>query len=254
MRFSSCSPHTCPSDNRTAAPDASARAPAAPADSSLGLGASGEGGEDEEPARALKRVPAVTLQIWQSILQPRGFAMREGRLVRSPSKSQAPPASLHQEQDSPGKDRDKGGARAEDTADGATGRPSVLRGLSKSASFAPQTKDASTPRPPFARSSLVFGAPPSGTILAQGGEDLPAASSSRVTPSGADAGNGEAEAGGIFQGKTFRAMGEARSGAVRQAVEEAGGRMVREDEDEEVDFVIVRLVRYVLAHILATPF
>lgn len=36
----------------------------------------------------MKRVPAVTLQIWENLLKPRGFEVAEGKLVRSPSKSQ----------------------------------------------------------------------------------------------------------------------------------------------------------------------
>ena len=46
----------------------------------------------------------------------------------------------------------------------------------------------------------------------------------------------------IFAGRVFRAMGEAKCPNVRCAIDELGGR-VSTDEDEDVDFVIVRLVR-----------
>ncbi|GJE85651.1 BRCT domain-containing protein [Phanerochaete sordida] len=234
------------------------RAEPVPADGGPAHGARAADGldgdaDDDEPARALKRVPAVTLQIWQSMLQPRGFALQAGRLVRSPSRSQAAPLPASPVRPHASTARADSDAAERDGARESGERPSVLRGLSKSASFAPAPRDASTPRP-FARaSSNIFAAPPDVTVLAQGGADLPVASSSRVAsePVGDDgpvevAVEGEGEAGegeaGIFAGKTFRTLGEARSAPVRQALEAAGGRVVREDEDEEVDFVIVRLV------------
>lgn len=50
---------------------------------------------------------------------------------------------------------------------------------------------------------------------------------------------------GMFAGFKFRTLGEAKSPNVRSAIEQYGGIMVL-DDDEDVDFVIVRLVRYVL--------
>ena len=51
-------------------------------------------------------------------------------------------------------------------------------------------------------------------------------------------------AAAIFAGNRFRALGEARTTAVKNAIESYGGQMVSAD-DEEVDFILVRLVRYV---------
>ena len=49
----------------------------------------------------------------------------------------------------------------------------------------------------------------------------------------------------LFVGKCFRVRAEARSASVRTAIESCGGTWVEdEDEEERVDFVIVRLVRY----------
>ena len=81
-------------------------------------------------------------------------------------------------------------------------------------------------------------------VLSQGGEDIPVASSSK-TPEPQAVTTTTTTTVEIFGGKTFRVMGEARCLAVKQAVEEAGGRLVSEDEDAEVDFVLVRLVRSV---------
>ncbi|KAI6108901.1 hypothetical protein EDD16DRAFT_1617183, partial [Pisolithus croceorrhizus] len=43
---------------------------------------------------AIKRAPAVTLHLWQGLLKSRGFELEGGKLVRSPSKSQAVPLPL----------------------------------------------------------------------------------------------------------------------------------------------------------------
>lgn len=53
--------------------------------------------------------------------------------------------------------------------------------------------------------------------------------------SGGAKGKSRAEETGIFVGKIFRPMGEARSPVVREAVESGGGRVVSEDSDEIVD-------------------
>jgi hypothetical protein len=48
----------------------------------------------------------------------------------------------------------------------------------------------------------------------------------------------------IFVGKRFRVRAEARSATVRTAIEGYGGTWVEDEDEEGVDFVIVRLVRY----------
>lgn len=49
----------------------------------------------------------------------------------------------------------------------------------------------------------------------------------------------------MFAGLKFTALGEAKSPSVRNAIEEHGGKFFLEMEDTEVDYIIVRLVRYV---------
>jgi DNA replication regulator DPB11 len=50
----------------------------------------------------------------------------------------------------------------------------------------------------------------------------------------------------LFAGLTFRVLGEARCANVRSAIEGSGGRTVPENgPDDEVDHIIVRLVRWV---------
>ena len=214
--------------------------------------------EEEEEVAAVKRVPAVTLQIWRSILKPRGFELQEGKLIRSPSKSQNSPNVPPEVHDSPSKGRggDKGKGRAPplpmDDLMGPQAKPSVLASFRRSQSFAPLPKDSSTPKQPFQRatSSAIFAAPPVSGDMAQGGKDPSVASSSRLADN-VIAGTQEQTSTGIFLGKMFRAMGEARSTTVRQAIEEAGGRVVSEGSDEDVDFVLVRLVRCVPSSLLS---
>jgi len=47
------------------------------------------GPDEETEVASVKRVPAVTLQLWETLLKPRGFKIDGGKLVRSPTKSQA---------------------------------------------------------------------------------------------------------------------------------------------------------------------
>lgn len=198
--------------------------------------------DDEEPA-AVKRVPELTQMLWHGLLKPRGFDIQDGKLMRSPSKSQAPPrVPLTEVSPSKGKGRATPAADAggdDDLAEPAP-KPSVLASFRRTQSFAPQTKDTSTQRQPFQRvaSAAAFAAPPADGGLAGDNDDMPVASSSRGSPPPVNP--------NLFLGKTFRAMGEARSAVVRQAIAKGGGRLVSEDSDEDVDYVLVRLVRLVI--------
>ena len=65
----------------------------------------------------------------------------------------------------------------------------------------------------------------------------------------------------IFANMTFKLLGEARSANVKESIENAGGKVLRaggddmmgmgdDDDDENVDIVLVRLVRYVSHHLI----
>ena len=62
----------------------------------------------------------------------------------------------------------------------------------------------------------------------------------------------------IFANMTFKLLGEARSANVKESIENAGGKVLRaggddmidDDDDENVDIVLVRLVRYVSHHLV----
>jgi len=66
----------------------------------------------------------------------------------------------------------------------------------------------------------------------------------RIAPPMSDGnGGGSSECKTLFSGLKFRTLGEARSTNVRVAIDGCGGRMVSDDEGEEVDYIVVRLVR-----------
>ncbi|KAI0363605.1 hypothetical protein BV20DRAFT_1031089 [Pilatotrama ljubarskyi] len=231
-------------------------------------GGGGGMGADEEEVASVKRVPAVTLHLWESILKPRGFELQEGRLVRSPSKSQSRPDTSYRREPSPSSRASKRGSLRE-----GDGEPraleSAISSFRRARSFAPGAKDASTPvgrQQPFRRaptaggvertSSMSFFGRSVGSVQAAGGvsSDVPVASTSAAGPSragseghGIDSAMGQSEvsegARELFKGMRIRALGEARCGSVRRAVEECGGTWVGAgDDDDSVDFIVVRLV------------
>ena len=233
--------------------------------------------EDEEEIASVKRVPNATLRLWQSILKPRGFEVQEGRLVRSPSKSQSRQDTSYRREPSPSSRALRRGSLK--AGDGEPNAPaSAISSFRRARSFAPAAKDVSTPlsRQPFKRaptvtegaivgrnSSLSFLGRSVGSLQCAGGisSDIPIASTSAVAgPSTSREGSavpdaiavgsaGESVSQGareLFKGKRLRALGEARCANVRRAIEDCGGSWVgADDDDDSVDFIIVRLVRCV---------
>ncbi|KIJ62945.1 hypothetical protein HYDPIDRAFT_93593 [Hydnomerulius pinastri MD-312] len=170
---------------------------------------------DEEEAAAVKRVPAVTLQLWKSLLKPRGFELEGGKLVRSPSKSQAtrsPPSSPTRPRpplvNYKGKEKE-----------------SVISSFRRAKSFAQPPEP--TIRQPFRRTT---------TVAALGPEDAEGSGlQESIVP------EEESSTISLFTGYTFRLLGEARCPNVRLAIESGGG-VVKEDDTDEVSFIIVRLI------------
>ncbi|OJT01769.1 DNA topoisomerase 2-binding protein 1 [Trametes pubescens] len=231
--------------------------------------------DDDEEIASVKRVPAVTLHLWESILKPRGFELQQGRLIRSPSKSQSRPDISYRREPSPSARALRRGSLKEGDGDPLT-PASAIQSFRRARSFAPAAKDVSTPlsRQPFRRAPTVAGEAMArsgrtssssflgrsvGGVLAAGGisGDVPIASESAVAgPSragsaipenadGVDVGGDVSEgARELFKGMRIRALGEARSANVRRAVEGCGGAWVsaHDDDDDTVDFIVVRLV------------
>jgi len=163
----------------------------------------------------------MTLQVWQSLLKPRGFEIASGKLVRSPSKSQHPKLPGPPRQASP-PHADAGG--------------SLISSFRRANSFAPLPDGTSAPRQPFRRTSTLGALPlPRGDTADAGADAGPASSTTAVSCCPL-----------LFAGLKFLVLGEAKCPNVRTAIEGSGGVMVSEGvADDTVDYVLVRLVRYV---------
>jgi len=168
------------------------------------------------------------LRVWESLLAPRGYAKVGSELIKT-----APGEGLNPTPDPPRASKGKGKARALDCPDLPTSNKgrSALAKFTRSKSFAPSTEPPSdnahvaAARQPFRKAHSLFLPPP----------DSPAQAAPE--PDGSPP--------KIFVEKKFRVRTEARSASVRTAIEGCGGMWVEdEDEEEHVDFVIVRLVRY----------
>ncbi|KAI6099787.1 hypothetical protein F5141DRAFT_1143582 [Pisolithus sp. B1] len=171
---------------------------------------------DEEEDAAIKRAPAVTLHLWQGLLKPRGFELEGGKLVRSPSKSQAVPLPLSTPLPLPW-----------GPLDGETKtKQSVLSTFKRANSF------ASAVREPLLRQPFR----PTTSVPAQVSESADDSGSSRSANQQANSTTAT-----LFAGYTFRLLGEARCPNVRSAIENGGG-IVTDDDMSEVGFIIVRLI------------
>ena len=187
-------------------------------------------GEEEEMAIINKPVPAVTLQLWQGLLKPRGFELNGGKLVRSPSKSQAtwsPPSTLTRPQ-----------ARSDMVNRNGTGvepgkgkeKESVISSFRRAKSFAPVPVKEPAVRQPFRRNTTC--------PVVCSGEVEGSGSHYPVQP------EGQSAIPTLFAGYSFRLLGEARCPNVRFAIENCGG-VVTDGDAEEPSFIIVRLIRCV---------
>lgn len=177
--------------------------------------------DDEDEVASVKILPAVTLQIWGSLLNRRGYQVSGAELVRTTSAPAVFQARDKSPEIGPGK--------------------SVISAFRRANSFAPakceESEDGLTSRQPFRRTTTAA------HVFAKSGTPLPAIPEKR----GESSISVEEPVVGpskMFAGYKFSALGEAKTPSVRNAVESYGGQMVNE-LDEEVDFIIVRLVRYV---------
>ncbi|KAF8071539.1 hypothetical protein FPV67DRAFT_1667036 [Lyophyllum atratum] len=176
---------------------------------------------EEEPA-AVQRLPAATLQLWGSLLGGRGYEITDGELIRSPPKGPRSPVPP-----SPQEALEKG-------------KGSLLSQFRRSNSFAPARPDApSSALPqPFRRSRTVAAT----NVRDNGATSFMASGQPSRGKVGESSSSAAAATSMIFAGRKFIALGEAKSPSVRAAIEENGGKMAVEFEDEDVDFIIVRLV------------
>ncbi|KAI0318602.1 hypothetical protein OF83DRAFT_929396 [Amylostereum chailletii] len=189
--------------------------------------------EEEEIAPA-RRLPAVTLQVWESLLRPRGYVRVGGELVRvneGPSQldepSQVPPVAAPVASASKPKPKAKPKPSQHPAVDQEPERKahSALSTFDRTKSFAPPRMEAESSKQPFRRSASLFGSARASPAPGAVHETIPALT-------------------GIFSGLTFRARGEAKSASVRDAILAGGGRWIdgAVEEEDSVDIIIVRLV------------
>ncbi|KAH8995665.1 hypothetical protein EDB92DRAFT_1943153 [Lactarius akahatsu] len=185
---------------------------------------------DEEEMAVARRVPGATLRVWESLLAPRGYTKVGSELVKA-GPAEAPKSTPEPSLPPSGAKRDKGKGRALNPPSPPRTRKgrSALGTFSRSKSFAPCTASimedhsTSTPRQPFRKAHSLF---------------LP-----QLEPTAHVAREPDGSKLPIFAGLRFRVRAEARSVSVRSAIESCGGTWVEnEDEEERIDFVIVRLV------------
>lgn len=181
--------------------------------------------DEMEDEKAFANVlPDATRLLWSKLLERRGYQITDGEVVLSPSKADPPPA----------------------------GR-STVSSFRRANSFAPvvQAKDRSASRQlPFGRSSSSVTSAGSVASSSKAAGVRPLEKQPTITeiveePEAGPSRSGPAPsttASMIFAGMVFRALGEAKCPNVRHAISGLGGRMST-DQDEDVDFIIVRLVR-----------
>ena len=196
--------------------------------------------DELEDERAFANVlPDATLLLWSKLLERRGYQITDGEVILSPSKTNVPPPNA-KKSDMP--------SRSNSPHHHANG--SVISSLRRVAPVV-QTNPGTSKRLPFRRSSssaTAAGAVASSSEVAAVRPLLEKQPETKEIVREAEAGSSRSgpapsKTGSmIFMGMVFLALGEAKCPNVRQAINELGGRMST-DEDEDVDFIIVRLVR-----------
>lgn len=188
--------------------------------------------DEEDEMASTTRVAAVTQKFWASLLKPRGLELTsQGNVMVSPTRSQKP------------------SQRERSTSPSPPERPLLSRKgtsiLNKSSfrranSFI-QDRDA---QPKLSRSRQPFRKVSS--VAALGGGALDLVPDDGMPVAGPSHSTSKRE---LFKGLKFQIRGEARSASVRQAIEQGSGAIAPAsdvDREEEVDFIIVRIVRCVL--------
>lgn len=166
--------------------------------------------DDDEELAAVSRVPEGKLRFWESLLKPRGFEVTTtGNLQRSPGKEKATTRRAYLE---------------EEPINQGSNTRSVISSFRAGNSFLQEPR-------PLQRTNTA------GMSIT--------ASTSRL--GGQQSSVNQRQQQGLFSGLRLLVLGEARSPSVQKAIEDAGGKYMSPDmEDEgEPDYIVVRLVRCV---------
>ncbi|KAL5525831.1 hypothetical protein ACEPAG_7168 [Sanghuangporus baumii] len=180
---------------------------------------------DAEETANVKRMPEAAALLWESVLKKRGFEMKDGKLLRSPSKSSFLSREGSQIPLSPSHNHDE-------PATSSRTKSSLTAAFKRTKSFAAKTAGPDATKSAFQRAlstpavateNRQVSATISGSLALQGRNQIP---------------EGELI---LFAGLRFRALGEASGPKLTEALELRGGAVIV-DADAEVDFIVVRLV------------
>ena len=188
---------------------------------------------DADEVAVVKRIPAATARLWHGLVKPRGFDMKSGKLVRSPTRSS-----------NTSKIATGSETRAEPVATPASPTDSRIAAFRRTKSFAPHEMPpvASSSKPPAVTKdvptqSTIFAAT---NTLSRSTAPNTLTSSFLVSAKQCVIPEGERD---LFVGKKFLALGEASSPRLEEEVRLRGGTTAIDKED--ADYIIVRIVRYV---------
>ncbi|TDL25835.1 hypothetical protein BD410DRAFT_765587 [Rickenella mellea] len=200
---------------------------------------------EADEVAAVKRIPDANVHLWGSLLKTRGFEVKSGKLVRSPSKprglevgSSLPNLALSPSLPDNSHPLEASPTRGE----------SSLSGFKRTRSFAPkEVPSGSRPLTRIQTSAVIQ--PSSHTVprtLSAVSDSLgSSAAESFLVPNHRYQVTAGQEP--LFAGTRFRAHGDANSSSVREAIESNGGLLVSET-DAAVDFIIVRLASRVQSY------
>jgi len=204
-----------------------------------------EEADEEAEVASVKRVPAVTLQLWETLLKPRGFEINAGKLVRSPTKFQRGAGAGEGQMSPLGAKTKSSKGKGKERDDGGTG--SVISSFRRVNSFAPPAVTTTAPRQPFRRVASII-EPEDNPKPDQNRSRSRSRSISRDNAASSSKTGAVRSSNLLFSGLKFKTLGEAKCQNVKTEIEGCGGQMVSEDEEADADFIVVRLVRYARDH------
>ena len=191
------------------------------------------GNADAEEEASIKRLPGATDQLWQGVLKNRGFELKNGTIAKNaasvPDVESSTQASNKQ--------------KTERTEKSSAAQSSLSTAFQRSKSFA-ANQEASTSSGAAKHALQRVHSVPAITLSdpsssKQTISDAPPVSNS----SGNESQIPEGERN-LFVGLKFRVLGEANCEPVKHAINARGGLVVLESE-RVVDYIIVRLARFV---------
>ncbi|KAH8118085.1 hypothetical protein DFH11DRAFT_1851073 [Phellopilus nigrolimitatus] len=186
---------------------------------------------DVEEVVSVKRLPETTARLWEGLLKNRGFEIKDGKLLRSPTKTQssnsASGSSSKKETRSPSPlSTRKPLPKVKPLRLEVDSGSSLSAAFKRTKSFAAKAAPSENPRSSSAFPSSL----PSSSRLASTLSFAPVKEDNQ-TPDGER---------NLFAGLKFRALGDADGPKLAQAVELRGG-LIFEGLNDDVDIIIVRL-------------